>query len=63
MPDKAGDHRNSRLLRAYCRPPMSAQVGTDKEEMDDGLFGIWRNNKAVASVGDDVATVRNGRAG
>ena len=39
---------------------MSTVAPPDKTE-DNRLFGIWRDNKAFASVDDYVAKVRKGR--
>ena len=39
--------------------PMRRKAQTE----DDGLFGIWSDHRAVASVEDYVAKVRKGRVG
>ena len=41
---------------------MSA-VRREAKTENDALFGIWRDNKAVASVEDYVAKMRKGRVG
>jgi hypothetical protein len=39
--------------------PVKRKTGTG----DGGLFGIWRDNRAVSPVADYVAKVRKGRVG
>ena len=38
-------------------------VGQKATTEDNKLFGIWRDNRAIASVEDYVANVRKGRVG
>lgn len=57
--------RGDRVIVTYRGRPVAEvsavrrRAGTEKDE----LFGIWKNNPAVARVEDYVAKVRKGRLG
>ena len=57
--------RGETVIVTYRGRPVAemSPVGRDTKAGDDELFGIWRDNKAVASVEDFVAKVRKGRVG
>ena len=57
--------RGEKVTVTYRGRPVAAMSAIDQETRaaDDELFGIWKDNKAVASVGDYMAHVRKGRFG
>ena len=57
--------RGETVIVTYRGRPVAemSTVGHEAKTEDDPLFGIWRDNKAVASVEDYVSKVRKGRVG
>jgi antitoxin (DNA-binding transcriptional repressor) of toxin-antitoxin stability system len=57
--------RGETVIVTYRGRPVAemSAVGREAKTEDDALFGIWRDNKAVASAEDYVAKVRKGRVG
>ena len=44
-----------------CAKLVPIDTAASKSVPDDGLFGIWKNNKAAADVPGYVAKLRKGR--
>jgi antitoxin (DNA-binding transcriptional repressor) of toxin-antitoxin stability system len=57
--------RGETVIVTYRGKPVAemSAVRREAKKKDDELFGIWRDNNAVASVEDYVAKVRKGRVG
>ena len=57
--------RGEKVIVTYRGRPVAemSPVRQKARTRDDELFGIWRDNEAVASVEDFMAKVRKGRVG
>lgn len=57
--------RGEKVTVTYRGRPVAEMTAVEQKPgaAEDALFGIWKDNKAVASVDEYIDTVRKGRFG